>query len=350
MRDQIFPWGIHFIGDHLEENFSDVTVTRVFLPRDGAIRKLLTDYIGLGQRLHAALDADARLALDHGPGGDGEGPAYDLVVYGAWLGSNIIERLRDQDCYVSAGYQAASILAGELDKLLSRRGFYVKDIDIDRKNNRLKVKLRGTDQFVATELNLSFSCGSDFDKCFTALFYRTDDDISVYEAELSARIMKTQIEPKFDTSNITDTEKVQLIGDIQRLSRLGGRVEIEARDDGAYVRVPFFDSFTYNTVRLNKNQRLATTIERVLKAAKEHVQESEPKSPLLAGYGIYWSTRFKNLVTETIESENSVELVISRVNFAGYMKGDLSAFEVVQKSILRVDGEKYSLTVWDPAL
>jgi hypothetical protein len=104
----------------------------------------------------------------------------------------------------------------------------------------------------------------------------------------------------------------------------------------------------YNTIQVNKNQRIETTIEHILKPAKLYVGIKEPKSGLLAGYDLEWAVAFRNFVNESNPSVSLMELLISKDVFAKYLKGDFSALELVQKSLLRVDKEKYSLTVWDP--
>lgn len=123
VRDEIFPWGLHFIGDYLSERLSNVTVSPLFLQRDNEFAKLLSGYGKVGESLLSLLSREAQQPFG-GPGGSGA--AYDLTVYGAWQGSRLIFRFRDHDCYAPGGFRTALSQADDLDIL---RRLFLKLLD-----------------------------------------------------------------------------------------------------------------------------------------------------------------------------------------------------------------------------
>lgn len=230
--------------------------------------------------------------------------------------------------------------------IVSKKEFEIKDFKVDRKDEQVKVKLQATNQKVGTELKLTFNA-REFNHAFYALF--TDDKgmLSLYAEEARPRLFKSQIQPRF--GSITEEEGLQLLDDIQAVGgALRGKIDFDIRDGAAFVRLPLFDSNTYNTARLDKNQRLAASIQEILTFARDHISTVPMSSPLLGGYIFDWNVYFRNFVTEESNSSDAAELVISRPDFQEYAGGNLSAFELVGKSLLRVNGDKYSLTSWDP--
>src|SRR5262249_51827556 len=131
--------------------------------------------------------------------------------------------------------------------IVSKKEFELKDIDIDKKKDVIKLKLQATDQKVGTELNLVFR-SADLD-AFLFLFTKPGEDMDRYASELRSRIIKTQVESKFDTNGITEDQKVQFIQDVEKLAQIGGKIELDARDDGAYLKLPYHHFTSYNTVR-----------------------------------------------------------------------------------------------------
>jgi len=117
VREEVFPWGIHLIADHLEHTVSDITVARIFLQRDRELRNLFASYSSLGNTLFGLLTSDAQLPLG-GLGGDGT--CCLMEVYGSWLGSKLVNWLREQDSYTPGGFERAVLLSEALGTLNSR--------------------------------------------------------------------------------------------------------------------------------------------------------------------------------------------------------------------------------------
>ncbi len=74
----------------------------------------------------------------------------------------------------------------------------------------------------------------------------------------------------------------------------------------------------------------------------------KPRSPLIQGYMLYGEMRSRNFLEETPPRVDQLELAMTVQNFSEYNKGKLSIFELTQKSVLKVNGDKYSLTSWEP--
>lgn len=131
-----------------------------------------------------------------------------------------------------------------------------------------------------------------------------------------------------------------------------GKPQIRALDDGAYPVVSVVDPSVYNTIQVNKNQRISSSIEAVMRWAKAQVIVAELRESdaarIIAGYVFDWSSLYRNFVNETNPSADNLELQVARDDFMAFLDGDLSAYELVQASILKVNGDKYTLTSWEP--
>ena len=217
----------------------------------------------------------------------------------------------------------------------------------------MELKLQATDEQVGTELKLTFERQILFENLFPALFFQPDEDVQAYESEVNRRLIEQHIDGQFDTTNVTEQEKLALLNLLRDLSSTG-KPEIEVRDEGAYLRVGVADTNVYNTLQVNKNERLSSSLEVMLKWARARTILADLRSgatnPLFQGYVFYWEAHFKDLLNEKYSDphKDSIEFVVDKLMFEECLKGNLSIFEMVQNSLLRVNGYKYTLTSYEP--
>ena len=273
--------------------------------------------------------------------------AFGISHYSRWDQREIYE----QEVYKESGtVWVGGVNDWKFSYFVSLQPYIVKDVKYRKKENDVEVKLHATDAVVGTELKLSFTPSSEFGQLFSTLFFHRDNTKS-YETAINCRLAERYIDTQFDTSGVSQEEKISVIRQLKILSS-AGRPEIKARDDGAYPRVQLYDSTAYNTRQVVKNQRISSTLETVMQQAKQKVSTADvfgsEASDLFQGYVLYWAAYYRDFVDEELNHSDTIELDIQRDVFIGYIEGNLSIFEVVQKSVLRVNGDKYTLTTYDP--
>jgi len=62
----------------------------------------------------------------------------------------------------------------------------------------------------------------------------------------------------------------------------------------------------------------------------------------------YWQVSYRTSFEEQPEAKEDIKLMPPCSVFADYEKGKLSILETIEKSVLKVDEERYSLTPHDP--
>lgn len=67
-----------------------------------------------------------------------------------------------------------------------------------------------------------------------------------------------------------------------------GKPLIDVKNDSVYLSILLSDGSIYNTIQVDKNKRLASSLDKVVKKAKTIVNIANPKSKLLVGYHFYW--------------------------------------------------------------
>ena len=230
---------------------------------------------------------------------------------------------------------------------VSKRPFIVKESDL--KKDGVEVKLHATDRNVGEELKLKIPT-SQFREVFSGLFFTIHENTRDYENEVNLQLMSRYIAPKFDMTGVTEEEKLNLMEYISELG--GGKPGVEARDEGAYLRVRVFDTNVYNTIQVNKNQRLASTLETMMKWARSRTLAAKLRAGvptnLFVGFSFYWDVYYRNFLNEANANADSIELIVSQETFTECLEGELSVFEMVNASRLMVNDYKYTLTSYEP--
>jgi hypothetical protein len=185
----------------------------------------------------------------------------------------------------------------------------------------------------------------NFSTLFNTLFFQPGENAESYTADVTSNLGKEFVEPLFPDASPEDK-----VAFLKFVSQTLDRPDFDKRGDSIYAREALFDSNSYNTLRLNKNQRLSTSVGLILKKAKEGLpSEGIPK--LLGGFAFSWTMNSRNFAQKAESNkEEHVELFIPAQAFAQYLEGEASVPEILKTSIMKVDGEKYDLTNYEPQL
>lgn len=228
---------------------------------------------------------------------------------------------------------------------VSKKAFVVKHVNVG--HDTCEIKLEAEDRKDGTRLNLKFDGRDDFDELFNAVFFREGDDTEAYESEVNELLVATYIDSRFDLRGMIAEEKKRLIRDLQSLSTRG-YPEIEVHNDQAYACVKLPDESMSNRYHADKDMRILTSAETAMKDAKSLIQAVNPKSSYLYGFVFYWQSSFILPFEERDEIKENIRLMIPRSVYNGYEEGKLSALETIEKSVLKVDGERYFIGPYDP--
>jgi len=109
----------------------------------------------------------------------------------------------------------------------------------------------------------------------------------------------------------------------------------------------------YNDVRVSKNQRIASSIEGLLNDFRRISAATTSFPNEIAGVKFEWNVYHRNFLNDgkylqDSDTRERMEMLVPREALKSFSDGNLSSFELVQKSILRENGVKVTLTSYDP--
>lgn len=245
-----------------------------------------------------------------------------------------------------SGWQGKYFVSGE--------PFTVHDVKYDPAKDSMQVKVWGRktrrfaleDEIKINFVNASKLTPDDFDKIFFSLFFKPEDSVEAYEKQNDANLVAAYLNQP-ELAQVSQEDKLKMLQTIRSLGK-SAKPELEHLSDGLYVPIMLADDdSTYNDIKVSKNQRLASTIEAQLpkmKAAADKVKDM----PGIKGVRFNWDVSHRNFVEEKARTWDTLDFLASLDNIKSLSDGNLSAFELVQKSILRINGTKFTLTSYDP--
>ena len=228
---------------------------------------------------------------------------------------------------------------------VSKKAFVVRHVNVN--HNICEIKLEAEDRKDGTTLNLKFDSRNNFDELFNAVFFREKDDTEAYESEVNELLIATYIDSRSDLRRMKAEEKKRLIKDLQSLCTRG-YPEIEVHNEQAYACVKLPDEPMSNRYHADKDMRILTSAETGMKNAKSLIPAAHPKSTYLRGFVFYWQSSFILPFEEQDEIKENIRLMTPLSVFDSYEKGKLSVLEIIEKSVLKVDGQRYFIGPYDP--
>jgi hypothetical protein len=227
---------------------------------------------------------------------------------------------------------------------VSGKQFVVSDLKVN--GNTVEITMKGSVRN-GSQLKLKFIGLDGFKSGFDAIFFGEGDDMERYENEVNRLLIGRYLEAQFDGIEMKEDEKLQLLQDLKLLST-SGKPEIVRQKEAVYALISLDkEDVSYNVLQVNKNQRISSTLDKTLRRAKSRI--TKPRSPYLKGYSISWEVFYHDpLGSSTRQQADTIELLAPVSVFEEYKDGALSVLETIQKSILKVNGEKYTLTDYQP--
>jgi hypothetical protein len=187
-----------------------------------------------------------------------------------------------------------------------------------------------------------------FDKILYTIFFKPDESVAAFVDDNDKKLIETYLTPQKEIAALPDADRKKLLDGIKALS-LSPKPELERIGDGLYVPVQLLgDGSEYNDLKVTKYQRLASAIEAQIPEFKA-TDEKAKSLPAITGVRFHWLVFHRDFLKD--ESANVSETIVMATPLSvldEFASGNLSAFELTQKSILRVDGTKVTLTSYEP--
>jgi hypothetical protein len=239
---------------------------------------------------------------------------------------------------------------------VSQQPYRIRDVKYDSSKDRLQVKAWGKriSRFtLEDEIKIEFPKASQltreqFDKIFYTIFFRPDESISSFVEENDKKLIEAYLNPDKVLGNLPYADRKKLLDGIRSLSQ-SPKPELERIGDGIYIPAQLFgDGSEYNDIKVSRNQRLASTIEAQIPALKTAAEKAKGL-PAIAGIRFRWIVFHRDFLNDPNGGvSEKIEMATSLSVLNDFAAGNLSGFELTQKSILRVDGTKVTLTSYEP--
>ncbi|HXL21352.1 MAG TPA: hypothetical protein VOA78_02710 [Candidatus Dormibacteraeota bacterium] len=239
---------------------------------------------------------------------------------------------------------------------VSGKSYRLKSAKLDGGKNVLELKVWGepvSRGFLEDEIRLEIPDASQLDvskleSIFFGIFLRPSENKDAYEAAINRKLIERYLDPEPELFALPEGSREKVLLAI-RLMGFPPQPQIEKVGRDLYIPANFIpDSNVYNDIRVSKNQRLATTIEKQLKDVRIFAKQAA-ELPVIKGIKFQWSDFHKSFLEESASpTEERLEMLVPLPAIGEFLAGNLSAFELVQKSTLRADGMKVTLTSYDP--
>ena len=228
-----------------------------------------------------------------------------------------------------------------------------------KKDRRAYVETKFRSLTSGSELKLDFIGVSNFFRTLDRLFFANTGPVqstAPYVEAITCRMVQWFREQTVGVEyGISDAEIGTYLKYLREFS-VSGRPDILTKKGRVIPKILMWTTTSYNTLQVDRNERLASTISQVVPIARNAVRGANTRYPealeLIPAYAITWTVRahtpsLKRFVDGT-NHQWGVELIVEEPVMREYLDGDISLFSLVKKSKLRLDGELYELTTWEP--
>ncbi len=225
--------------------------------------------------------------------------------------------------------------------------YILRDVKYYEKEDLLKLRFDGSRQLFLQIAHAGKLSPDQFKSILYTIMLRPDESIEQARAENDKALMAKYFLPDPDLSKLPLSEQLKLLN----MLRATGTIAPKPERIGGDLYVPFdlgVDNSIYNDLKVNKNQRLASTIEarfERITAISRHLDLPPPVRGLKLG----WRDLHRSFLDQTSPATSErIELLIRTTTLRELSDGNLSALEMMQQSVLRVDGMKVTLIAFDP--
>jgi hypothetical protein len=238
---------------------------------------------------------------------------------------------------------------------VSARKYKLRSTRFDKGKDTLELKLwaEALSGLLQDEMQIQIPDVSELDaqgleQIFFGAFFRPSEDQQAYEADINKKLIQNYIDPEPELFLLPLATREKILSAI-RLMGFPPQPKLERVGQDLYIPANLIaDTSVYNDLRVSENQRLATTIEKKMKEIRL-LAEKAGEVPTIKGIRFQWRVYHKDLTNEkAAPTEEEIEFLVPLQRVSEFAGGNLSAFELVQKSLLRADGIKVTLTSFDP--
>lgn len=209
---------------------------------------------------------------------------------------------------------------------------------------------------VPPEVKLNFSTTASLDDFKTALFtvfFSPTEDRDAYIRENNRKLVAKYFDSEPELLSLPDAQRMKLLEAIRMVS-LSGRPKLERVGNALYVPAAVIgDTSVYNDVKVSKNQRIASSIEALLPDFKRISIAATDFPDAITGVKFEWNVYHRNFLADGQyshgpDTKERMEMLVPRDSLKEFSNGNLSPSELVQKSILRENSLKVTLSSYDP--
>lgn len=276
-----------------------------------------------------------------------KGKYFKLRTHEVVLGSPSLGRWNSRPIYTLYATDHTPSWAGRY--FVSEHEFFVKSVDYSKGSQLLTVKMWTTG---GEELKFCFSAAknlkpNEFDQMFFQVFFRPDENIPAFIAENNKNLIDHYLDGEPDLSSLAYEDKLKILRAAQYAEK-SSRPAVEHLEDGFYLRADLAaDPSVYNDIRVTKAQRIASSIES--KAGKmKQVGNKASGLPKIKGICFSWRIYHEDPLNETSLTSNYIKAYVPLNALRDFVDGSLSPLELVNCSLLHVDGTKLTFASWDP--
>jgi hypothetical protein len=183
---------------------------------------------------------------------------------------------------------------------------------------------------------------------FFGVFLRPSEDLNAYETAVNRKLVEQYLNPEPELFALP-LEKREKILSVVHLMGFPAQPKLERIGQDLYIPADLVADFSiYNDLQVSENRRLATTIEKEMKDIRMFGEQAG-QLPVIKGINFRWKVYHKNLTDErAAPTEEDIHFLVPLQAISEFAAGNLSAFELTQRSLLRADGVKVTLTSFDP--
>jgi hypothetical protein len=232
------------------------------------------------------------------------------------------------------------------------RSYLVKDVSFNNGKNLAQIKLSATGMAVSDDLWLDFPDASglnegSFDRLFFTVFFAPAEDVGKYERDNDAKLISVYLDPFPELLTLPDADRKKILFATRAIG-LSSSPRLEKVGNDLYIPRQMVDISVYNDIQVSKNQRIASSIERELIFIKAAAIDLAALPSLIHGVRYYWTVMHRNFLGPSSVTSDRLELLASSDSIKGLAAGNLSVLEMLQTSILRMDGTKVTLSSYEP--
>ena len=285
--------------------------------------------------------------------------AFGVPMFSEWNGREIfqttVELMPSGKVWISTDSEWEGTYFPSLDK------YELKKVKVHKrkKDRRAYVETKFRSLTSGSELKLDFIGVQNFFRTLDRLFFAHTGPVqstAPYVEAVTCRMVQWFREQTVGVEHGISNAEIGTYLKYLREFSVSGRPDILTKKGRVIPKVLMLTGTSFNTLQVDRNQRLASTISQVVPVAGNSIRGANARYPealeLIPAYAITWTVyahtpSLKRFVAGT-NHQWEVELIVEEPAMREYLDGDISLFSLVKKSQLRLDGELYELTTFEP--